>query len=137
LNSYSIPTLLHDIYRSEALSFLQYVRQTSPYTSEADKPLLERLRELANAELKEVESLGTYMDKARYTVPHTGAFPSVYSNYNFVNVRKLVPLLVDDHKRGLAKLEADAKGLPAGDANFVQQMIDVKRMHLMELEKLS
>lgn len=136
MNSYNLPTLLHTIYRREALSFLQYVAQISPYASEADKPLLARLHELAASEQRELESLGLYMEKARYMVPHTGAFPSVFSNYNFVNVRKLIPLIVEDHQAALVRLEADAQSV-SGDATApVQKLLAIKRQHLTELQKL-
>lgn len=138
MNGDALPATLHAIYRNAALSFLQYVRQISPYTADADKPLLARVRELATVELAEVEALAAFMDQARITVPHTGAFPSVFSNYNFVAVRKLLPLLVQDQQRGLAQLEADAQTLPAGPAaTLVQQLVHTKRQHLTELEKLA
>lgn len=137
MNDYNTPTLLHAIYRREAVTFLQYVAQISPYTPDADRPLLARLHELANTERQSLELYALLLEKSRVAVPHTGAFPSVFSNYNFVTVRKLLPLLVADHQQGIALLERDAAPLPTGDtANHVRQMLELKKLHLTELQKL-
>src|SRR5262249_61627081 len=66
-----------------------------------------------------------------------GAFPSSFTNYNFVVVRKLLPEVVADHTRALAELEHDLAKLPPGDVrDQVENLAAVKRMHLTELEKV-
>jgi hypothetical protein len=129
---------LVEAYRRERLSFLQYVRQAAPYAGPADRPTLERVRELAGAEAAALDGFAEFLDAARVAVPYVGAFPSVFTNYNFVAVRKLLPELVADEARGLAALERDAAVLPPGEARaWLERLIAAKRVHLTELGKLA
>lgn len=67
-----------------------------------------------------------------------GAFPTAFTNYNFIAIRKLLPDLIADETRGLAGLEADAAELPAGDARtWLERLAGAKRAHLTELKKLA
>jgi hypothetical protein len=127
-----------EAYRRERLSFLQYVCQATPYAGPADRAVLERVRELAGAEAAGLDALAGYLDQSRVTVPYLGAFPSAFTNYNFVAVRKLLPELALDEARGLAALERDATCLPAGEARtWLEKLAEAKRMHLTELGKLT
>ncbi len=128
---------LVEAYRRERLSFLQYVRQATPYAGPADRPLLERVRELAGAEATGLDGFAEYLDENRVTVPYLGAFPTAYTNFNFVAIRKLLPELVADEARGLAALEEDVAALPPGAARtWLERLAEAKRAHLTELEKL-
>ena len=128
---------LTDIYRRERLSFLQYIRQTTPYAGPADKAILDRVRELGNVEAATLDGFSEFLSRNRITVPHVGAFPSPFTNYNFVAVRKLLPWLVEDAARGLASLERDAAVLPPGEVRSrVEKLAESKRIHLTELEKM-
>jgi hypothetical protein len=128
---------LVEAYRRERLSFLQYVRQATPYAGPADRPLAERVHALAGAEAAGLDEFAEYLDTARVSVPYVGAFPSAFTNYNFVAIRKLLPELVADEARGLAALERDAAALPPGEARtWLEKLAGAKRLHLTELEKL-
>ena len=129
---------LVEAYRRERLSFLQYVRQATPYAGPADRQLLERVRALADAEAAELDGFGEFLDAERASVPYLGAFPSTFTNYNFVAIRKLVPRLIEDQRLGLEALQADIAALPAGSAQTrLEKLAEAKRMHLTELEKLA
>jgi hypothetical protein len=131
-------TDLADVYRRELLSFLQYVRQAPPYAAAADRPRVVKLQQMADDERAAVEALGEYLDRARVTLPHVGAFPTVFTNYNFVALRKVLPILKDDQAKGLAQLEQDAAGRPEGpDRAEVEKLVTVKRRHLAELESIT
>jgi hypothetical protein len=128
---------LVEAYRRERLSFLQYVRQATPYAGPADRATLQRVRELARAEAADLDGFAEYLDGARVSVQYLGAFPSAFTNYNFVAIRKLLPELVADEARGLAALEGDAVALPPGEARtWLERLAAAKRLHLTELEKL-
>ena len=132
----STETLVH-AYRRGRLSFLQYARQALPYAGPADRPLLDRVRELADAEAAELDRLAERLDGRRVVIPHVGAFPSAYTNYNFVAIRKLLPRLREDEAGGLAELERDINSLPSGDSRTcLEELAQKKRMHLAELDKL-
>ena len=107
-------TQLADVYRRELLSFLQYVRQAPPYAAAADRPKVAKLAQMADEEQTALESFSEYLDRARVTMPHSGAFPTVFTNYNFVALRKILPLLREDQAKGVAQLLQDAAGLPDG-----------------------
>jgi hypothetical protein len=124
-------------YRRGRLSFLQYVRQALPYAGPADRPLLDRVLALADAEAADLDRLAERLDERRVVVSHLGAFPSVFTNYNFVAIRKLLPRLREDQARGLAELERDAAGLPPGHARtWLEELAEKTRMHQAELDKL-
>ncbi len=124
------------LYRREMLSLLQYVRQITPYASSADKPLVARLSAMADSEGVGLEGFVNYLDRSRITMPHVGAFASAFTTFNFMAVRKLVPLLVADQKRGLADLERDLATLQPGMArDEVEKLAVRKQEHLTELEK--
>ena len=128
---------LVEAYRRERLSFLQYVRQATPYAGPADRQLLERVRELSGAEAAGLDGFAEYLDAQRVSVRYLGAFPSVFTNYNFVAIRKLIPALIADETRGLAALQTDGAALPDGEARSrLMKLAEAKRMHLTELEKL-
>jgi len=128
---------LIDAYCREKLSFLQYVGQSVPYANPADRPIVERLYALARSEAAGLDGLADYLGANRMSVPHVGAFPSTFTNYNFIAVRKLLPHLVADEGRGLADLERDANSLPLGkDRDWIEKLSSTKRMHVGEIEKL-
>jgi len=127
---------LTDVYRREVLSLMQYLRQATPYAGPADRPVLARLRELADTEADAVEQFAGFLERARVTRPAAGAFPTEFTNYNFISVRSILPRLVADHARGLSQLEADLAAVPPGEARAeVEKLAALKRMHLTELEK--
>jgi hypothetical protein len=130
--------MLSEIYRRERLSFLQYVRQTSPYASAADRPLLDRVRELGKAEAATLDGLAEFLDENRVPVPQVGAFPSPFTNYNFVAIRKLLPAIVEDEARGLASMEQELSAMAPGHGRtWVEKLAESKRMHVTELIKLA
>jgi hypothetical protein len=129
---------LVEAYRRGRLSFLQYVRQATPYAGVADRSILARVRELADAEAADLSGFAEFLDAKRVRVPFVGAFPTTFTNYNFVAIRKLLPELIADEKRGLSALEDDAAALDAGEARtWLEKLAEAKRVQLTELEKLS
>jgi hypothetical protein len=113
------------------------VRQAPPYAGRADGPTVAKLRGMADEELAALEALGEYLDRARVTLPHVGAFPTAFTNYNFIALRKVLPLLREDQAKGLAQLEQDAAGLSVPDRAEVEKLVALKRRHLTELEALA
>ena len=128
---------LIEAYRRERLSVLPYVRQAVPYAGPADRPLLDRVRELADAEAAALDGFVEFLDSHRVLVPYVGAFPTAFTNYNFIAIRKLIPELIVDERRGLEALQTDIAALPDGEPRArLVKLADEKRMHLTELEKL-
>ena len=131
-------TDLAEVYRRELLSFLQYVRQAPPYAAAVDRPTVATLQQMADAERAALEGLSEYLDRARVTLHHVGAFPTVFTNYNFVALRTILPILKEDQAKGLTQLNQDAAGLPDGPARVeLEKLVALKRRHLTDLEALT
>ena len=136
--THEMQSTLLELYRRERLSFLQYVGQATPYADPADRPMRDRVLELARAEAAGLDEFGDYLERHHVTLPRVGAFPTPFTNYNFVAIRKLVPDLVALERRGLQALQHDVAVLPEGDfRKLVQELAAAKQTHLNELEKLT
>jgi hypothetical protein len=127
---------LQDVYRREGVSLLLYVRQASLFASEKDKDLLARVNELADAESAALDRFANYLLDQRLPMARIAAFPTEFTNYNFVAVRKILPLLIEDHRRDLQLLENDRLAYDGTDREQIERLIEVKTMHLTEMEKL-
>ena len=126
-----------EILRREHLSLLRYVCQTSPFVTAEDRPLLSRLRDFVASEGRILEAFAEVIDRQRMTLPNLGAFPTSFTNYNFVSIRKLLGPLVEDHGRHLELLEHDLGVLSSGPArDALDHLAALKRMHLTEMEKM-
>lgn len=133
-----LQSTLMDIYRRESVSFLQYVDQAASYAGPNEKPVLDRIQELARNEAATLTGFAKFLDDERVRLPHVGAFPTEFTNYNFVAVRKLVPGLVANQSKGLKELERDAATMPPGEVrSWVERIAESKRLHLNELEKMA
>ena len=125
---------LTEVYCRERLSFLQYVRQASPYAGPADKPLLERVRESRGGVSRPTDL--PIPDRNHISPCMSGRFEPLYKLQ--LCRPKLLPWLVEDETRGLASLERDAAVLPPGESrSWVEKLAESKRMHLTELVKFA
>jgi len=129
-------THLQSIFRRENRSLLQYVRQASPWAGPSDRDRLQRVYELADAELDALGELAAFLETHHMPLPSLGAFPTEFTDHNFIALRKSLPLLIDDHRRGVDQLQQDCAAL-AGPARAVaERLLEAKRKHLAELESL-
>lgn len=125
-------------FHRERLSLLQYVRQAVPYAGPADRPVLDRILAMSRTEAEHLDRLAEYLDDHRVRIPPPGAFPSPFTNYNFMAVRKVLPRLVEEESYGLAALEKAGSTLPAGEPRtWLERLAEAKRKHLSELETLT
>ena len=98
---------------------------------------MDKLNRLADEELAALEALAHWMESKNISVPYLGAFPTRFSSFNFVDIRKLLKPLSTEQRKELANLEADAKALPDGDAKKqVEVLVELNRKHLAEMEAL-
>jgi hypothetical protein len=129
-------SLLQDLFRREGRSLLQYASESSPWVDEKDKHLEERLKILAEAEIRALGEFAEYLEKARVPLPYLGAYPSRFTNYNFMNLRKLLTPLIQDQRDGVNRLEKEIQSLQGKDREEATKILEINRQHLMELEKL-
>jgi hypothetical protein len=124
-------TRLQDLFRRENRSFLQYVSQATPWFRDEDRPLVDKVKQLAAEETAALDTLADWMDSKRIPLPHLGAFPSTFMNYNYVDIRKLMKPLIDEQRKELADLETDAGSLTDADARLaVKSLVELNRAHL-------
>jgi hypothetical protein len=70
--------------------------------------------------------------------PYIGSYPSSFTSYGFVSMDFLVPRLVEEQRGEIAALERDLVGITDAEARAqAQQVLDLKRRHLPELEKMA
>ena len=119
------------MYRRENRSFLQYVSQATPWFRDEDRPLVDKVKQLAAEETAALDKFADWMESKHIPLPHLGAFPSKFTNYNHVDIRKLMKPLVDEQRKELADLETDAGSLTDADARLaVKSLVELNRAHL-------
>ena len=123
---------LQEVYRREYRSLLQYIREASPYAAGPDRLLRDAVLRIAKEEATALESFGEVLESLRVSLPYLGSFPVAFTDLNFVTIRHLIPKLIAEQKRDIAKLEAEA----VESGGTVQRLIEVHRRHLKELEAL-
>jgi hypothetical protein len=129
-------TSLQMLYRRESRTFLRYVRESSPWVAAADGSLLRKIEELAGIEADELAEFARFLDSNHVALPYLGTYPIRFAAYNFTNVRKLIPLVIDDHRRHLVALETERNALAELARPSVDRLIEMRRNHLQQLEQL-
>jgi hypothetical protein len=130
-------TRLQHLFSREHRSLLQYISQATPWCRECDRPLLEKITSLAVAELAALRRMGEWMDANRIALPYLGAFPTAFTSYNFVDIRKLVKPLEAEQRKELADLERETSTLSEAEPrNPVKELVELNRTHLALLQSL-
>ena len=128
---------IQELFRRENRSFLQYVCESTPWSSDGDRGLLDKVRLLAAEEMTALEQLAQWMDAHRIPIPYLGAYPTQFTSSNFVDVRKLLKPLVLEQRKGVADLERTAK-LPMDEAvrSQIEKLAAMNRRHLEDFEQM-
>ena len=131
-------TLVPEILRRESRSFLQYVHESFPWAHGSTEPLRAAVLSAATAEAEALAELAKMLQRRRIVVPFFGAYPTAFTNYNYMSVASLRPKLIADEKLGLADLERDIPNVVNTDLRaHLESYRDLKRKHIQELEALS
>jgi hypothetical protein len=128
---------VQEVFRRESRSLLQYARDAALYAAGADRKLRDDVIRVAGEEAAAIRGFGEFLAANRVVLPYLGSYPVVFTDLNFVSVRFMLPKLVEEQKRDLAALEADAATLtdPAAQST-VLHLAELHRRHLAELESL-
>jgi hypothetical protein len=130
--------LVQDVIRREGRSFLQYVREAYPWVTPREHELLAKLRELTDEERDGAAALSDFLRRHREMPGYLGAYPMGFTRMNFVSLDRLLPLLVEEQRRGVARLDQNLAGLQDGEAKGeLKGVLERKRRHLKVLEELS
>lgn len=131
-------SVLEDIVRRESRSFLIFVGESYPWTTSEEREALSQVQQLIEEEGKAASDLAQYLVRQRHMVPYLGSYPATYTNFGFVSLDHLLPLLVEEERRTIAELERDLHQLQDPGALLrVRAMLDMKRRHLQTLERLT
>jgi hypothetical protein len=128
---------LQDVIRREGRSFLQYAGESFPWTTAPQQETVAKLQQLVCEEQTGAAALARYLAKNRLTPPYLGAYPTYFTSYNFLALDRLLPLLVEHQKHGVAELQADVAALNGDTRKQVEQLLAMKNRHLQELEALA
>jgi hypothetical protein len=131
--------ILQALVRRESRSLLQYVRDTVPWTAldeqGADAARARQVRQLIEEENQAIGELMRFLFRRHWTPPYLGSYPADFTTLNYVSLDYLLPRLVHEERRALARLEADLVGLTDAECrNQVQRIMEMKRRHLQVLE---
>jgi hypothetical protein len=125
---------LQECVRRESRSLLQYVHKAPLWAGPKERPALERLRSMAQAELNATDALASWLQKQRAGIPHLGPFPSGFLNLNDSAYRHVLPTVVREQVQLLGELEADAAAIAEpGAKTLLETMLSLKRAHQAEL----
>ena len=128
---------IQELFRRENRSFLQYICESTPWSSDGDRGLLDEVRLLAAEEMTALEHLARWMDANRIPIPYLGAYPIQYTSSNFVDIRKLLQPLVLEQRKEVADLEKTAK-IPMDEKarNQIEKLAALNRKHLENFEMM-
>jgi rubrerythrin len=130
--------LLQDIVRRESRSLLQYVSDSFPWTTLEERQPLETLQALVAEEREGTAALARYLARKRLATPYLGSYPMAFTSINFISFEHLLPMLADDTRKSLERLEKDLGKITDPEARcLVQNVVAMKKRHLQALEALA
>lgn len=128
---------LQDILLRESHTLLNYMSTAGPWTDSehADNP--NRLNKLAAEERAATNRLMNWLLR-RKIPPLGGSYPKDFTTLHFVAMDHLLPQLVKSERRLLDQLRQDAAKIADQEPRHItDEMIEMKRRHLAELESLA
>jgi hypothetical protein len=130
--------LLHKIVRREGRSFLQYVSEAFPWTTAEERAPLSQLQKLIAEEREATGRLMEFLARRSHTYPYLGSYPTGFTNFGYISLEHLLPMLVEYEGRSLGELECDLAEITDTEVlALVQDMVDMKRRHLDVLKKMA
>lgn len=130
--------VLQGIVRRESRSLLNYVSESYPFTTSADKETAAKIHRIVEEEQGAAVALAGLLAKKRHRLPpYLGPYPMTFTSINYVTWSYLVPLLVGYQKQGIIDLERDLNKLTDPEmAEEVGKILETKRRHLQILVEL-
>jgi hypothetical protein len=130
--------LLEDIARREDRSLLQYVKDAYPWITPAEQQVLARIQAITKEEQQGVAELVRFLISRHSPPPYLGTFPVSFTSLSFVSLDHLIPLLADNERKELERLQGEIEQMPDPEAKaLVQKIIANKARHLETLQSLT
>src|SRR5262245_40880176 len=102
---------LREIVRRESRSMLQYAREVPLWAGPNERPTLDRVHEIAQAERATTDALATWLQRQRVGIQHLGPYAANFLSLNDARLAALLPRIAEDHAGLLRQLESDAAAL--------------------------
>ncbi|MCI0737483.1 MAG: hypothetical protein L0Y72_00470 [Gemmataceae bacterium] len=130
--------LLQDLVRKEGRSLLQYVSECNPWTTAKTEALVPRLKQMVKEEQDAAAGIARFLMKRRQRPPYLGAYPTSFTNINFIALESMLPYLVAYQKERNAEIEKDLAALTdPGARSLVYSLWEMKRRHLAMLQEMT
>src|SRR5262245_3880424 len=130
-------SVLLDVLRRESRSLLVYVGEAYPWAEDEDSPALVTLRKLVRQESDAVTAVGRFLLRNRVTPPPLEPYPVQFTSWNFIDLKYLLPRLIDAERQSITRLEADLPRLDEQARPVAADLLAVKRGCLTALERLA
>jgi hypothetical protein len=119
-------------------SLLQYISESSPYTTDKTHDALTHILAMAQEERDAVGKLIRYLQKKHVRRIVLGSYPSHYTMMNFITIDCLLPRLIAAEEVQVAEIERClASAADEEIRTMIQAHLDMKRRHLQTLKDLS
>ncbi len=114
-----------------------YLAQAAPFVEPGDERAAEVLANIQANQQGLITRLGNAIRERRARV-EIDSFPMIYTDLNFLSLRRLLPELVKSQRRDIAIIESCARALAADpDARaLAEEVLGSERAHLEQLEEL-
>jgi rubrerythrin len=130
--------LLEDIVRREDRSLLQYVKDSYPWITPAEQQVLAQIQSMTAEEQQGVAELVRFLISRRHPPPYLGTFPATFTSLSFISLDHLIPMLADNERKELERLEHEIHEITDPEARqLVQKIIAIKTRHLETLQSLA
>lgn len=128
--------IIQKVIYLEGKSFLKYLQQAQPIIPRKYREFWQRLEVCAKEESLIFEELIKQAYLQKISLPKLGDFPLSYTNYHFVEIKSLIPLIIEDHNQGLSYLNTIVHSLPTKWKTRVEKLIQKKQETLQQVFQL-
>ena len=130
--------VLQDTARRLTRSFLQYVDEAVPWTTDQEEPALGMVKRLAFEERDGIGKLLNFLQRQHATPPYLGSFPASFTSMNFVTFDFIRPLLSQHARTEVMHLENDLCQIENPRAReLLKDLLALKIRHMKELEQFT
>jgi hypothetical protein len=130
-------SLLQGVFRRESRSLLHYASEAFPWATTEERDALAQLKKLIEQEQQAAAELARFLLRHRLALPPLGAYPD-FTGINYVTLDHLLPLLAEEQRKNIARLEQDLAAMTDSEAKGqLEKLTTMKREHLAKLEAMA
>jgi hypothetical protein len=118
-------------------SLLQYVSDSSPWTTDRTQAACVQILELAAQERHSVTHILRYLQKHHVRPRVLGSYPAHFTMMNYITIDCLLPRLIADEEKNLADIDRLLAATTDEEArSLIEAHRDLKRRQLQTLREL-